>query len=107
MEKDFVKERIRYYRQKHNMSARNLSLELGMSTEYINQLETGRMAPSIYFIEDFCDYFNITMGEFFDDSIKYPEDLKDMIKNLNKLSPDELELVKNLIKSLVINKSNK
>ena len=50
MEKDFIRNRVYQLRTSHNISARNLSLELGMSSEYINQLEGGKLNPSIDFL---------------------------------------------------------
>ena len=41
MDKGFIKERYARIRLAHNISARRLSMELGQSSEYINQIETG------------------------------------------------------------------
>jgi len=93
MDKNFIKERINYIRTTNKISARNLSLELGMSSEYVNQLEGGRLTPSIDFIINFCDYFKISLSEFFDEGKKYPLEYKGLIENLNKLSKEELEVI--------------
>lgn len=102
MEMDFIKNRVCTIRTAKKLSARNLSLELGMSTEYINQLESGRLKPSLEFLLNFCDYFNMTVGEFFDETVKYPIETKEIVSELNKLPPDALPQIYNLLK--LINK---
>lgn len=98
MDKDFIKERVYYIRNSKKISARNLSLELGMSSEYINQLESGRLTPSLDFILNFCDYFNISPSEFFDEETKYPIETKKIIEELNNLSQEDVTLILDLLK---------
>lgn len=100
MDKYFIKERIRYYRIKNNYTARNLSIELGMSSEYINQVETGRLNPSLDFLISFCDFFKIKLSDFFNDEEKYPDENKKILNELNSLSQNNIELVINLINAL-------
>ena len=45
--KKFVSNRFAVIRNAHNISARKLSIEMGQSTEYINQIENGRKMPSM------------------------------------------------------------
>ena len=100
MDKEFIKNRISTIRNQNNISARSLSLELGMSSEYINQVENGRLTPSLELIINFCDYFEITIGEFFNEEISYPQQYKSIIEELNKLTYNELTQIENLIKLL-------
>ena len=99
--KDFVRKRIGYLRDKRKISARSLSLDLGMSTEYVNQVEGGRLNPSLDFIASVCEYFEITLGEFFDQTVEYPMHLKPLIENLKKLNSDELGDITNIVKRLI------
>ena len=104
MEKNFISERIANIRSAKNMSARNLSLELGQSTEYINQIENGRKMPSIEGLINFCDYFNISLKEFFDDGQAYPIQYKALLNDLNKLNVEELNEIITIIKRISKNK---
>ena len=104
MEKDFIRNRVYQIRTSHNISARNLSLELGMSSEYINQLEGGKLNPSIYFLINFCAYFSISLSEFFDDGNKYPTKIKPVIDKLFQLNTDEFDLIDKLITILLVKK---
>ena len=69
-----------------------------MSSEYINQLESGRLTPSLDFILNFCDYFNISPSEFFDAETKYPIETKKIIEELNNLSQEDVTLILDLLK---------
>lgn len=97
MEKNYIKNRVYYIRMAHKISARNLSLELGMSTEYINQLESGRLVPSLDFLINFCEYFGMTLGEFFDEGTAYPLETKKIVEELNKMTSEEIDLIYNLL----------
>lgn len=104
MDKEFIRNRVYEIRTSQNISARNLSLELGMSSEYINQLEGGKLTPSVDFLINFCSYFNISLSEFFDINNKYPMQLKPLIELLSKLNNEEFEVVYKLISMIVNNK---
>lgn len=102
MDKKFIQTRYAKIRNANKISARKLSFELGQSSEYINQIENGNNLPSMESFLNFCEYFKITPAEFFDENITYPIEYKEVVKELNKLNPDEYETVLNLIK--VINR---
>lgn len=104
MDKNFIKDRVYYIRNIHKISARNLSLELGMSSEYINQLESGRLTPSLDFLINFCEYFNMPVSDFFDETKKYPLEFQKILNELNKMSQEEVDLVYNLVKKINDNK---
>ncbi|MBQ7880465.1 MAG: helix-turn-helix transcriptional regulator [Clostridia bacterium] len=104
MEKSFIKERYSAIRNAHNISARKLSLELGQSSEYINQIENGKCLPSIEGLLNFCDYFNVSIAEFFNEEFKYPVEYKEIINELNKLDKIELNQITDLVKLITKNK---
>ena len=100
MDKSFIAKRVSRIREAKNRSARSLSLDLGMSSEYINQVENGKLNPSLDFISNFCDYFKIPLGEFFDYTAEYPIQYRELIKDLNKLAPDELAEITAVVKRI-------
>ncbi len=97
MDKEFIRNRVYKIRTAKNISARNLSLELGMSSEYINQLESGKLTPSIDILINFCSYFDITLSEFFDANNNYPTQLKPLIESLSKLDSEQFDIISKLI----------
>jgi len=102
--KYFISNRFATIRNAHNISARKLSIEMGQSTEYINQIENGRKMPSLEGLFNFCDYFKITISEFFDVTQKYPVQYKEIINELNKLDSEELSHIKKNIEYITRNK---
>lgn len=52
-------------RLQKGISARDLSLSLGLSESYINRIESNRMLPSMSVFFYICDYFGITPADFF------------------------------------------
>ena len=91
MDRTFIRNRYATIRNSHKISARKLSQELGQSTEYINQIENGKCMPSIEGLFNFCEYFNVSIAEFFQDNFKYPIEYKELISELNKLVAIELD----------------
>lgn len=57
--------RIGYFRNKSNLSARALSLEIGKNPAYITKLEAGEYEPSMQVILDIIKACHITPEEFF------------------------------------------
>ncbi len=105
MDKGFIKERYAAIRLAHNISGRRLSLELGQSTEYINQIENGKSLPSLEGLFNFCEYFHISLAEFFEEDFRYPVQYKKIIHELNQMDTMEIEQVYGLLK--LINRSAK
>lgn len=103
MDKQFVKERYARIRMAKNISARKLSLELGQSREYINQIENGHALPSLEGLFNFCDYFGISLGEFFEDKFNFPVEYGMIIDELNKMDLLAVNQIYELLK--LINKS--
>lgn len=56
--------------------------------------------PSIEGLFNFCDYFNISLGEFFNEEFKYPMEYKKIIAELNKLDTLEINKIYELIKMI-------
>ncbi|MDE7164905.1 MAG: helix-turn-helix domain-containing protein [Clostridiales bacterium] len=104
MDRKFISERYARIRLAHNISARKLSFELGQSSEYINQIEAGKSMPSIEGLINFCEYFNITLGEFFDQTAEFPVQYKSIIAELNKMDAMSIALVLDLLKLINANK---
>ena len=100
----FIALRFARIRIAHNIPASKLSINMGQSREYINQIENGRKMPSLQGLFNFCCYFNISFDEFFDKTQEYPVEYKELIKKLNMLDEDELEHISKTITLIASNK---
>ncbi len=87
-------------RTDHDISARELSLQLGQSTGYINTIENGKSLPSMKMFLYICEYFHITPKEFFDEEVEYPVLIERMIQESKKLDADALESILGVMKNM-------
>lgn len=103
MYEDYFAERLSALRSKKNVSAREMSLALGQNESYINRIENKKAFPSMQIFFYICEYLNISPKDFFDFDIIYPETLNDLIIELKKLNPQQLDTIHKLVKELVEN----
>ena len=89
--------RLTELRMTKNISARDMSLSIGQSANYINSIENKRNFPSMQVFFYICDYFGISPMEFFDFDAKSPTKLKELTDKMKSLSNEQLSLIENLI----------
>ena len=85
MEIKEVLSRIGYVRNKANLSAREVSLRIGMSPQYVAQLESGRIVLTVEKLIQILDVCNFPIERFFSANISdYNVDnqLKELIESL-------------------------
>ena len=98
-EKDFAL-RLAQLRMQKGVSARDMSISMGQNQNYINHIETGRTSPSLSGIYYICEYLGISVSEFFDEENKNPTKLDEIMQDLRRLTPSQLETVSQLVKQL-------
>jgi transcriptional regulator with XRE-family HTH domain len=97
---DFFPERLSKLRAKKGVSARDMSLSLGQSENYINMIENKKAFPSMSQFFNICDYLKITPQEFFESGNDNPEKLNGVIADLKKLDDKTLSHVAEIVKGL-------
>lgn len=100
MYEDFLAERLTQLRNKKNVSARDMSLSIGQSVNYINSIENKKTLPSITGFFYICEYLGVTPKDFFDVDNENPEILDEVVTDLKKLDTTSLEQVAGIIKKL-------
>lgn len=90
--------RIGYFRNKANLSARALSLEIDKNPAYITKLEAGEYEPSIKVILDIIYACNTTPEEFFYENISSYKLDKENLKIIEKLTDNKKVALKELLK---------
>lgn len=91
-QEEFIK-RLIELRMNKGVSARDMSLSLGQSPSYINNIECGKNFPSMTVFFYICEYLEITPQEFFDTDTKNPtkaQELFDIVKGFNNEKLDNL-----------------
>lgn len=91
MIRDYTAKRVAELRLAKNVSAREMSLALGMSPNYVNNIENGVIVPSLEVFEYICEYFQVTIKDFFDDGKKNPILIDSLILATQGLQNTQLE----------------
>ncbi len=93
-------ERLAELRIKKGVSARDMSIGLGQSPAYINNIENKRSLPSMSLFLYICEYLEVTPADFFSEDNRNPEKINEAVEYLKKLSPSKLNNVLAVIKDL-------
>lgn len=96
MENEFYK-RIAELRQKKGVSAREMSLAVGQSKGYINNIENGNNFPKMAIFFYICDYLGVTPKEFFDTDNHNPDRVSQIAEKMKGLNDDQLSLLEAMI----------
>ena len=91
MEKTDFAKRLVELRMNKGVSARDMSLSIGQSAGYINNIENGVNYPSMAVLFYICDYLGISPKEFFDLDTVNPSKANELLSIANGLSNDQLD----------------
>ena len=100
MYESIFNERLPLLRTKKGVSARDISLSIGLSEGYINSVENQKSYPSMQVFFYICEYLGVTPAEFFDQDNKHPQEYREIIADLNKLDPETFHEIKSIIHKL-------
>jgi len=91
MEKaDFIK-RLVELRMNKGVSARDMSLSIGQSAGYINNIENGVNYPSMTIFFYICDYLGVSPKEFFDIETVNPTKANELLVAAKGLNSEQLD----------------
>ena len=91
MEKEQFSKRLVELRMNKGVSARDMSLSIGQSAGYINNIENGVNFPSMTVFFYICEYLNISPSDFFDEGNNNPTKAKELLEATKNLSNEQLE----------------
>lgn len=100
MDKKQFSERLSSLRMNKGASARDMSLSIGQSAGYINNIENGVNYPSMQVFFYICDFLEITPKEFFDTDSVNPTKVSELIDVTKGLSNDQLSNLISLARGL-------
>lgn len=100
MDLDLFGKRLSQLRLNKGVSARDMSLSIGQSPNYINNIETGVSYPSMTVFFYICEYLNVTPSEFFDVDSKNPTKEKELLAVMKGLNNEQLSNLISLAKGL-------
>ena len=100
MEKEEFIKRLTQLRMNKGVSAREMSLSVGMNENYINRLENGASLPKMETVLFMCDYLGVTPQEFFDVGTPDPIKSKKLYSEAHSLSSAQLDVVLSVIREM-------
>lgn len=100
LEREEFCRRLTQLRMNKGVSARDMSLSIGQSPNYIRGIEVGENYPSMATFFYICDYLEITPGEFFDTDSTNPTKASKLLELAKSLPDDQLDLLIALTKAL-------
>lgn len=99
LKEDFIK-RLTELRINKGVSARDMSLSIGQSASYINNIECGKNLPSMTVFFYICDYLGIEPKDFFDTSSTNPTKANELFEIIKQLNNEQIENLIALAKGL-------
>lgn len=96
---EFIK-RLTQLRVQKGVSARDMSLSIGQSAGYINNIENGVNLPSMAAFFYICDYLGISPRDFFDTQTTAPSKASELLEVAKTLEPEQLDHLIALAKGL-------
>ena len=90
MDKAEFAKRLAELRIGKGVSARDMSLSIGQSASYINNIENGVNLPSMTCFFFICEYLGVSEAEFFDLENRSPLRLHELVDQAMKLDSEKL-----------------
>ncbi len=100
MNRELFCKRLSQLRISKGVSARDMSLSIGQSPNYINVIEGGKNYPSMEAFFYICDYFGITPKDFFDMESTAPAKITELTEIVKSLPNEQIDLLIALAKAI-------
>lgn len=98
-QEEFIK-RLVTLRMNKGVSARDMSLSIGQSQSYINNIENGVNYPSMTVFFYICDYLGVSPKEFFATDAEDPVKERELLQAVRGLDSKQLDMLITLAKGL-------
>lgn len=92
--------RVGYFRNNAHLSARETSLMLGYSEQFMKRIENKSVELKVSTLLELCDIFQITPQDFFYLGTHYNAQDKNVLDMFNALSNDNKQTIIDLMKKL-------
>lgn len=97
MDEAFIRERITKLRMAKGVSEYKMSLDMGHTRSYIQNITNGRSLPSMSEFLYICEYLGVTPSAFFDENTKEPALLQQVIDGVRSLPEQDILILLRLI----------
>ena len=93
-------QRLAQLRLNKGVSARDMSLSIGQSPGYINNIENCVSFPTMTVFFYICEYLGVTPSEFFDVEVQDPSKVRELSEAVKGLKSEQLDMIIALAKGL-------
>lgn len=101
MDKNFIGKRITSLRMDEGISEYQLSKNIGKCNNYINKVTSGTITPTLDSLLTICEYFGITLAQFFrDDSTAVSLTAEKITAILPYIDEDKLQSLLTIVNSM-------
>ncbi len=100
IDENYIANRIAALRSLMNVSARDMSISLGQSPNYINHIENHKAQPSMQMFLYICEYLKVTPKEFFDEDISAPALITELLTEAKRLDNEQLSSLIGFLKKI-------
>lgn len=100
MERQEFAKRVKEMRISKGVSAREMSLSLGQSENYVNHIENGKAFPSMALFLEICEYFSVSPAEFFSYEMGNIYSISRLAKACNGLTKEQIGLLISLAENM-------
>lgn len=90
---ELLVKRLYQLRMLQGVSAREMSLSIGQSQNYINQIENRNSLPSMSAFFYICEYLSVHPKDFFNNQLEDPTLYKLLTGKIKKLNAKEMQTV--------------
>lgn len=94
-------ERLSQLRLAKGVSTRDMSLSIGQSAGYINNIENKNNLPSMSMFFYICEYLEISPQDFFNFDNRNPEKLNEIMGYLKQVDDEQLNNLIGITKGLI------
>lgn len=100
MYEKFFAKRLATLRIAKGVSARDMSLSIGQSENYINKIENSKSFPSMQIFFYICEYLNVTPREFFDTESNNPILVNQILEETKNMDDEDLVAILEIIRRI-------
>ncbi len=100
MKEEFVRQRIEELRLRKSVAKGKLSSELGHGRNYIYMITSGKAPISVLDLIAICEYFGITMSEFFDENPSHSSLIQTVVDELMDMEDEDIMFTLRLIRRM-------
>ncbi|WP_409967223.1 helix-turn-helix transcriptional regulator [Bengtsoniella intestinalis] len=92
--------RLNKLRQERNVSARDMSISLGQSHNFIHNIEVGRNFPTMLNFFYICEFMGISPKDFFDYGKSHSARVVATMEQLEALSDEQFDSIASVIEHM-------